>query len=173
MTLAFDIRPMKAADGPAVLAIYQAGMDTGNATFQASAPAWSDFDAGHLAIPRLVAVERGDDVLLGWAAASPVSARPVYRGVAEESIYLADHARGRGVGRSLLQAFVEASEEAGLWTLQAGIFPENAPSMALHKACGFEIIGTRQRIGRMGQGPFAGQWRDVVWLERRSSTVGV
>lgn len=173
MTGAFDIRPMTTLDGPAVLAIYQEGMDTGNATFQATAPKWANFDAGHFSVPRLIAVTPGNDEVLGWAAASPISARPVYRGVAEESIYLAGRARGQGAGRALLSAFVDASEHVGLWTLQAGIFPENAASLALHKACGFEIIGTRRQIGQMGHGPFEGQWRDVIWLERRSATVGV
>lgn len=177
MSADFAIRTMTAPDGPAVLAIYQAGMDTGHATFQAEAPDWAAFDAGHLKAPRLVAVETAagaekNGAVLGWATASPVSARAVYAGVAEESIYIAASARGRGVGRALLAAFVNASEAEGLWTLQAGIFPENTGSIAVHEAAGFRVVGMRKAIGKMGHGPMAGQWRDVALLERRSRAVG-
>ena len=168
----FELRDMTEVDGRAVLSIYQEGMDTGQATFQQTAPAWMDFDQRHLARPRLVAVDADDGNVLGWAAGSPVSARPVYRGVVEESIYIGSAAWGRGVGRALLNAYVAATEAADIWTLQAGIFPENPASLALHQGCGFEIIGTRQKIGKMGHGPMVGQWRDVIWLERRSRTVG-
>jgi phosphinothricin acetyltransferase len=140
-------------------------MATGNATFEVSVPDRETWDAHHLADCRLVA-RRHDDIV-GWAALSPVSSRRVYAGVAEVSLYVAGHARGCGVGRALLGALVEASERAGIWTLQAGIFPENVASLALHAACGFRVAGRRERIGRM-----AGVWRDVLLLERRSRLVG-
>src|SRR4051812_17643221 len=124
---ACTIRPLLAADWPAVRAIYEEGIATGNATFQASAPSWDEWHAGHLESCRLVAVA---DEVLGWAALTAVSGRCVYAGVAEVSVYVAARARGRGLGRALLEALVQASEEQGLWTLQAGIFPENAASMA-------------------------------------------
>jgi len=159
------IDAMRPDDWPAVRTIYEAGIATGNATFQTEAPAWDEWDAGHLTSCRLVARDEMDAVL-GWAALRPVSARPVYAGVTEVSVYVAAHARGRGVGRRLLQALVAASEADGRWTLQAGIFPENAASVALHAACGFRIVGRRERIGRLH-----GVWRDVLLLERRSRVV--
>jgi len=164
------IAPMTAADGAAVLAIYAAGMATGHATFQTEVPAWEEWDAAHLLTPRLVARDR-TGVLVGWCALSPVSRRAVYAGVAEESVYVDATARGRGVGRALLEAMVRASEEAGIWTLQTGIFPENEASLALHEACGFRVVGVRERIGRH-MGP-SGRWRDVVFMERRSPRVGL
>ena len=160
---------MRAVDGPAVLAIYGGGIATGHASFQETVPAWEDWDAGHLACCRLVAEQ--DSAVVGWAALSPISARKVYAGVGEVSIYLADGVRGRGVGDRLLGALIEASEAAGLWTLQAGIFPENAASIALHRKFGFRQVGIRERLGRMTHGPLAGQWRDVMLLERRSPVV--
>ena len=165
-----EIRPMKAADGAAVLRIYRQGIDTGDATFEEVAPDWPDWDAARRADCRLVAERRGE--ILGWAALSPVSSRPVYAGIAEVAIYLADAARGRGLGRRLLGALIEASEAAGVWTLEAGIFPENAASIALHEALGFRRLGVRERPGRMRHGPHRGQWRDVVLLERRSRAIG-
>ena len=151
---------------PQVRAIYLEGIATGNATFEQSAPEWDNWDAGHLAKPRLVArAESGD--ILGWAALSPVSGRCVYAGVAEVSVYIAEHARGRGVGRQLLERLVDESEAAGVWTLQAGIFPENAASVSLHASTGFRVVGTRERIGQMN-----GRWRDVLLMERRSLVVG-
>ena len=159
------LRALAPGDWPAVRAIYEEGIATGNATFETAAPDWEAWDKGHLAAGRLVALEAGADPerVLGWAALSPVSGRCVYAGVAEVSVYVAAAARGRGVGKRLLAALVRASEEAGLWTLQAGIFPENEASVALHRAAGFRVVGHRERIGRMGT-----RWRDVLLLERRS-----
>ena len=160
------IRDLVAADWPAVRAIYEEGIATGHATFQPEAPAWEQGDAGHLASCRLVFV-RGEDVV-GWAALSPVSGRAVYAGVSEVSVYVAARARGAGVGRALLTRLVADSEQHGIWTLQAGVFPENAASLAVHARCGFRIVGRREKLGAMN-----GQWRDVLLLERRSGTVGV
>jgi L-amino acid N-acyltransferase YncA len=162
---------MQAHNWPSVREIYGEGIATGNATLETELPAWEKWDAGHRKDCRLIAVDShasSEGVVLGWAALSPVSSRPVYRGVAEVSVYVAANARGRGVGRTLLQALVRESEAAGVWSLQAGIFPENANSIALHKACGFDEVGVRRRIGKLGN-----RWRDVVLLERRSAVVGV
>jgi len=161
---------------PAVREIYGEGIATGNATFATELPSWENWDTGHRKDCRLVALKsidvatqpRGIGKILGWAALSPVSSRHVYRGVAEVSVYIAAVARGRGVGKSLLQALVQESEGNGIWTLQAGIFPENAASLALHKSCGFREVGIRTRIGKLGD-----SWRDVKLLERRSTRVGV
>lgn len=161
----FVIEEMRAGDWGRVREIYLEGIATGDATFETVAPSWESWAAAHHAFGRLVA--RAGDALLGWAALSPVSGRAVYRGVAEVSVYVGAGHRGRGVGRALLEALVAASEAAGVWTLQAGIFPENAASIALHVACGFRVVGTRERIGIR-----AGVWRDTVLLERRSRTVG-
>ena len=155
---------MTPSDWSAVRAIYEAGIATGEATFQQTVPEWEAWDESHLEACRLVA-ERSDDVL-GWAALSAVSSRCVYVGVAEVSVYVAAAARGQGVGRALLEALVTASEDAGLWTLQAGIFPENAPSLRLHEQCGFRVVGRREKLGEMN-----GRWRDVMMLERRSPHV--
>lgn len=162
----FRVDPMLPDDADAVLAIYAEGIATGQATFQTDVPSWDEWDAGHLGAPRLVA-RTEDGRVLGWCALSPISRRPVYAGVAEESVYVAAAARGQGVGRALLEAMVQASEDAGIWTMQGGIFPENAASIAVHAACGFRIVGTRSRIGR-----HFGRWRDVVLMERRSLVVG-
>jgi len=154
--------------GPEVLRILGEGIATGHATFETSIPRWEAWDAGHLVAPRWVArdaVPAG--ALLGWAALSAISARTVYAGVAEVSVYVAADARGRGVGGALLRALVEASEELGIWTLQAGIFPENEASLRAHRAHGFREVGRRERIGRL-----RGTWRDVLLLERRSPVVG-
>jgi len=159
------IRTMHPADWDAVRAIYLEGIATGDATFELDAPGWAAWDAAHLPAPRLVAVE--DGALVGWAVLSGVSDRCVYAGVAEVSIYVATAARGQGVGAALLDALVHASEAAGTWMLQAGIFPENRASLALHARCGFRVVGRRERLGRM-----AGRWRDVLLLERRSSVAG-
>ena len=158
---------MSAEDWPAVARIYQAGIDAGNATFEAEVPSWERWRAARLAEPCLVAHERGGQAV-GWAALSPASARAVYAGVAEVSIYVDPAHAGRGVGRALLEALIEDSERTGIWTLRAGIFPENRASIALHERCGFRLLGTHERIGRMPDG----RWRDVVLYERRSDTVG-
>ena len=160
------IEPMVPEDWAEVSRIYREGIATGNATFETQAPPWERWDAAHRPKPRLVA--RGAGELLGWAALSPVSARAVYAGVAEVSVYVAASARGGGVGRALLEELVRLSEQDGIWTLQAGIFPENEASIALHRRSGFRIVGVRKRLGLL-----AGVWRDVVLLERRSDTVGV
>ena len=158
---------MTERDWPAVRAIYEAGIATGHATFQTDAPTWEAWDRSHLPTCRFVAKNTHDEVT-GWAALSAVSARPVYSGVVEVSVYVAPDMRGRGIGRGLLRALIAASEEDGRWTLQAGIFPENEASIALHRSCGFRIVGRRERVGQLG-----GIWRDVMLLERRSSKVGV
>jgi len=163
---ALTIESMADTDADAVLAIYEAGIATGHATFQTDVPRWQDWDAAHLRSPRLVARNPSGE-LLGWCVLSPVSGRAVHAGVAEESVYVAASARGRGVGRALLEAMCRASEEAGIWTMQTGIFPENTASLALHEACGFRVLGVRERIGRLH-----GRWRDVVFMERRSKRVG-
>jgi L-amino acid N-acyltransferase YncA len=156
---------MTAADAKPVLAIYQAGMDGGNASFEHTAPTWEAFDASKLADHRLVAVDQQDTVL-GWVAVSAVSSRAVYAGVVEHSVYVDPAAQGRGVGRALLEALVASTEAAGIWTIQSGVFPENTASLALHTSCGFRILGLRERIGRhTSQG---NRWRDVVFIERRS-----
>lgn len=150
----------------AVKEIYSEGIATGNATFQTSVPSWEEWDSAHTAVPRLVAIENGK--VWGWAALTPVSGRCVYGGVGEVSVYVSAKARGKGLGKLLLQSLVTESEKAGFWTLQAGIFPENAASIALHTSIGFRIIGTREKIGRMD-----GRWRDTVLLEKRSPLTGL
>jgi phosphinothricin acetyltransferase len=165
MPAAITIVDMTAEDWPEVRAIFEQGIATGNATFETEAPAWEAWDRDHLPTPRLVA--RLDHQVVGWSALVPVSSRRVYRGVAEVSSYVAEQARRRGVGLALLQAMIDRSESAGIWTLQAGIFPENQASLALHLRCGFRTIGVRERMGQTD-----GTWRDVVLLERRSAVVG-
>lgn len=161
------IQPLTEAHWPAGQAIYQAGMDTGRATFTTQAPGWAEWDRGHLPHSRLVALT-DDGTVLGWAALSAVSGRCVYAGVAEVSIYVAAAAQGQGVGRALLSALLTDSEAHGLWMLQAGIFPENTASLRLHEAHGFRVVGRRERIGQLH-----GVWRDTLLLERRSAVVGV
>ena len=156
---------MSAADWEAVLAVYLEGIASGDATFETEAPSWERWDAAHLPHCRLVA--KSGAAIAGWAALSPVSARRVYAGVAETSVYVSADFRGRGVGRALLGALVLCSEQHGIWTLQAGIFPENVASLTLHRQCGFREVGRRERLGKMNE-----RWRDVILLERRSENVG-
>jgi L-amino acid N-acyltransferase YncA len=161
----FRIETMGAEDWPAVEQIYKQGIATQNATFETESPDWESWNSKHHSHSRLVARLNGN--IVGWAALSPVSTRRVYAGVAEVSIYVADAARGKGLGKALLRALIEQSELNGIWTLQAGIFPENAASIALHKSLGFREVGRREKIGQL-----QGIWRDVILLERRSSTGG-
>ena len=166
MNQTYTLHKMQPSHWEQVRRIYLEGIATGHATFETGAPAWEQWDAGHLAEGRLIACA-GENVL-GWAALSPVSSRCIYAGVVEISVYVAQSRRGQGIGSALLNALIEASEQQEIWTLQAGIFPENTASIALHKRHGFREIGRRERIGKMN-----GVWRDTVLLERRSSTVGV
>lgn len=160
------VAPMEERHWGPVRAIYEEGIASGHATFETEAPSWEVWDESHLKECRFVALE-GDEVL-GWAALSPVSSRCVYAGVAEVSVYVGAHARGKGVGSSLMEALVEGSERSGYWMLQAGVFPENEPSVRVHTRVGFRLVGRRERLGEM-----AGVWRDVLLLERRSDAVGV
>lgn len=157
---------MTESDWPAVSVIYREGIETGEATFETEVPSWEQWDSAHLMVGRLVC--EVDGRVMAWAALSAVSGRPVYRGVAEHSIYVASAARGRGLGAILLRELVTASEEAGLWTLQTSIFPENTASITLHSKAGFRLVGTRERIGS-----HHGRWRDTVLMERRSGRVGI
>lgn len=161
----YVIDAMRQEDWPAVRAIYAEGIATGHATFELEPPPRETWDAAHLEVGRLVA--RSQEGVIGWAALTGVSGRCVYAGVAEISVYVAESARGKGLGGALLQQLVEASEAGGIWTLQAGIFPENVASIRLHERCGFRLVGMRERVGRMH-----GVWRDVVLMERRSRRVG-
>jgi L-amino acid N-acyltransferase YncA len=160
------IRNFTQSDFESVKEIYQQGIDTGDATFETQAKEWDEWNNSMLQVCRLVAVE--NERVVGWAALSPVSNRCVYAGVAEVSVYVASKARGKGVGQTLLAKLVEESEKEGFWTLQAGIFPENENSIALHQKNGFRILGLHEKLGKMGE-----RWRDVVLLERRSKVVGV
>ncbi len=164
--MAIEIRPLRPEDWGPVRRIYEEGIATGDATFETEAPGWETWDASHLDTCRLVA--EGEGRIVGWAALAPVSGRCVYGGVAEVSVYVGRDARGGGLGLRLLTALVESSERAGLWTLQAGIFPENVASLRIHERSGFRRVGRRERLGRLD-----GRWRDVLLLERRSLRVGV
>ena len=155
------IRRMGPGDWPHVAAIYAAGIATRNATFETEVPSWKEWDAAHLADHRFVAVD-GDNVA-GWVALTAYSDRCCYEGVADLSVYVDPASQGRGIGRLLLEQVIRSSGEAEIWTLQAGIFPENAASLALHRRCGFRDVGTRERIGKLD-----GVWRDVLLLERRA-----
>lgn len=159
-------RTMTPGDWTDVRAIYQAGIDTGNATFETSAPDWEQWDRSHLAEHRIVTLDV-TGAITGWTALSPVSDRCAYAGVVEHSVYVHPDHRGRGVGRTLLEALVDSTERAGIWTIQTGIFPENTASVELHQRVGFRIIGRRERIGQLH-----GVWRDTLLLERRSTRVG-
>jgi L-amino acid N-acyltransferase YncA len=158
------VRDLRPDDWPSVRAIYEDGIRSG-ATFETEAPSWESWDAAH---PELRLVAERDGAIVGWAALSPCSARRCYRGVGDVSVYVAETARGAGVGRLLLEELVERSERAGYWTLNAGLFPDNEVSLRLHEACGFRLIGVRERLGELD-----GVWRDTIWLERRSDVVGV
>lgn len=166
MATAVRIDPMQPEDWPAVCEIYLQGLATGQASFETDAPSWEQWDSARLPICRLVA--RDSEAILGWAALSPVSRRAVYRGVAEASVYVAEQGRGQGVGLALLEALITAAEAAGIWTLEGKVFPENPASLALCEKCGFRRVGVRERLGC-----HKGVWRDVVLLERRSSSQGV
>ena len=161
----FIVEPMQSSDWDQVCSIYHEGIATGNATFETEAPSWAKWDAAHLPVCRFVA--RGQDGILGWSALSRVSSRRVYAGVAEVSVYVAASSRGRGVGRALLAALISAAEQDGIWTLQAGVFPENKASLILHERFGFRQVGRRERLGKLD-----GVWRDVILFERRSKVVG-
>ncbi len=159
------VRPMTSDDADPVLAVYQAGLDTGHASFESTAPTWPAFDAGRLPGHRFVAVDP-QGRLVGWIAVSPTSTRAVYAGVVEHSVYVDPAAQGRGAGRLLLDALVASTEAAGIWTIQSGVFPENTASLALHERAGFRVVGVRERVGR-----HHGRWRDVILLERRSPLI--
>lgn len=162
----FQIDAMRAEDWPAVREIYTEGLATGQASFETETPSWEQWDGARLPACRLVARDSGG--ILGWAALSPVSSRRVYRGVAEASVYVAQRGRGKGVGRALLNALIEAAETNGIWTLEAKVFPENAASLALCEKCGFRRVGVRENLGC-----HKGVWRDVILLERRSAIAGI
>ena len=167
-----SIREMRETDGGPVFEIYRQGIATGHATFEKDVPAdWATWFASRLPPGRLVA--ESDGRIVGWSALSSVSARAVYAGVGEVSVYVADDAHGLGVGAALLGGLIEASETAGMWTLQASIFPENQASVRLHEKLGFRHMGTRERIAWMSYGPMINQWRDTVILERRSTNTGI
>jgi len=162
---ALQIRTLAVKDWDFVCSIYRAGITTGHATFETEAPDWTRWNNSHLPTPRLVAIS--SQSVVGWAALSAVSARAVYAGVAEVSVYVAGESRGEGIGRALLTTLIHESEMNGIWTLQASIFPENVASICLHKACGFREVGRREHIGKI-----EGVWRDTILLERRSKLVG-
>jgi L-amino acid N-acyltransferase YncA len=161
---AIELRDLRPGDWPEVASIFEAGIRAGNATFETEAPDWDAWDASHYRQHRVVAVEAGR--VVGWAALSPVSERCCYSGVAENSVYVAPEAQGRGVGRLLLERLIARADQDGIWTIQAGVFPENVASVQLHVRCGFRIVGVRERLGKLD-----GAWRDVVLLERRSEEV--
>lgn len=161
------IRPMTPDDWPRVEEIYAQGIATGDATLESEPPSWREWDTSHLDDARLVAEQEGR--VVGWAALSPVSGRCAYEGVAEVSVYVAEGARGDGLGTRLLEELIQRSEEQGYWTLEAGIFPENRASLRAFEKAGFRRVGLREGLGRQGDG----EWRDVVLMERRSDSVGV
>jgi phosphinothricin acetyltransferase len=160
-----DIVAMTDRHADPVLDIYRRGIATGHATFETEPPTWARFTAGRLPEHRYVALD-GRGQVCGWVACGPVSDRCVYAGVVEHSVYVHPDAGGRGVGRALLRALIASTERAGIWTIQSGVFPANRASLALHAACGFRVVGTRERVGR-----HHGVWRDVTLIERRSPTI--
>jgi phosphinothricin acetyltransferase len=164
MTVTF--RPMRTEDWILVAEIYKQGIEGGNVTFRHEVPGWQDWDKGHLQTCRLVAEE--ENIVIGWAALSPVSSRAVYKGVAEVSIYVSEKYRGQKIGTKLLEKLIVESEKENLWTLQARIFPENIGSLKIHKGLGFREVGYREKIGKMN-----GVWRDIILLERRSKVAGI
>ena len=155
-----EIRTMRPEDWPAVAEIFVEGIATRRATFETETPSYESFDAGHHAAHRFVAAQDGR--VVGWVALAPTSARPCYAGVAESSVYIAESARGRGIGRALMEAVVASAEAAGIWTIHAGMFPENAASVALHESLGFRLVGRFERVAQLD-----GVWRDTVLLELR------
>ena len=159
-----EVRPLDQLDWPAVERIYAAGIASGDATFETTTPTWEAWDSSHLEGHRLVALQ--DARVVGWAALAPVSRRRCYAGVAEDSVYVAPEAQGCGVGQRLLERLIDTSEQAGIWTLQCGIFPENEASLALHRRCGFRVVGVRVALAQLH-----GQWRDVVFCERRTAVI--
>jgi phosphinothricin acetyltransferase len=163
-TPAITIEQLRREHWPAVVRVYEEGIATRNATFETEVPSWEAWDSSHVPDHRLVALRAGD--VVGWAAASPVSDRCCYGGVVEESVYVAEAARGQGVGLRLLEELIASTEAAGIWTIEAGMFPENEASVRLHERAGFEIVGRRRRLGKLD-----GEWRDVLLLERRSENV--
>jgi L-amino acid N-acyltransferase YncA len=164
-TEAVTIEELRPEHWPGVVRVYAEGIATGNATFETEVPTWEAWRSSHLTDHRLVALRGGD--VVGWAAVSPVSDRCCYGGVVENSVYIAEAARGQGVGQRLLEALIASTEAAGIWTIQTGIFPENEGSIRLHERVGFEVVGRRKRLGKLD-----GVWRDVLLLERRSEVVG-
>jgi len=158
---------MRADDADGVMAVYQAGLDTGLASFETAAPSWEEFDAVKLPLHRHVAASTVTGQVLGWTAAWPVSVRRAYAGVIDHSIYVDPGHHGRGIGGALLAALIASAEDAGIWTVQSGVFPENTASLALHERAGFRIVGVRERVGC-----HHGRWRDVVAIERRSRVTG-
>lgn len=164
------LRPIEDKDQNVVLDIFAQGIATGHATFETEPPSWDGWKAAHIDSCCIAALE--EDRIVGWAALSPMSSRCVYGGVAETSVYVDPEHAGQGVGRLLLTSLIDASEKQDIWSLAAMIFPENQASVKLHELCGFRLIGTRERLGKMSYGPMEGQWRDVLLLERRSLRIG-
>jgi len=164
ITTAVEIRDLRPGDWPEVSRIYTEGIATGNATFETDVPSWDEWAGAHRPTPRLVGTVAGE--VVAWAAVTPVSSRPVYSGVAEISLYVAEYVRGQGVGSALLTEFVSQADARGIWTLQTSVFPENEASLRLLERSGFRVVGRRERIGQID-----GQWRDTVLLERRSEVI--
>jgi phosphinothricin acetyltransferase len=158
-----EIRALTAPDWPTVAAIWTDGIATGNATFETEVPSWAEFDRTRLRGHRLVAA---DGEVVGWAALTPTSSRDCYAGVVENSVYVAADARGRGIGRALLEALLAGADAGGIWTVQTSVFPENEASVALHLRAGFRVVGRRERIAKLN-----GVWRDTLFLERRSPLI--